>query len=319
MATTAQLTRFLAVLAALALVLLGATTVSTPSARAADGFAAHGSARQVYVTGLPAGASATLVDGQGATVRTQQANPLGGVLFRDVAPGEGYRVREDGTGTSRSRSRSTPRTPRRGTRASTTSRSRATATATSPPATARSSRSPCTRRPSRRPRRTPRGLPRPQRPGLHAAVPDADRVLGLRLRQPRRPDQRHRGAREPDGLRGRRRQHARHRLLGRRLRLLRAAAEPRRLRRHRDDRQPAVGQGPQGRDDGHLLRRHQPAVHRAAPAAVASRRSHRCRCSTPPRRRSTRAASSTPASPSRGPRSASSEAQPAGTGATGQP
>ena len=42
-------------------------------------------------------------------------------------------------------------------------------------------------------------------------------------------------------LRGRRRQHARHRLLGRRLRLLRAAAGPRRLRRDRDRRPPALG------------------------------------------------------------------------------
>jgi len=56
-ATVAQRTRFLAVLAALVLVLVGITTVATPSARAADGFTAHGSARQVYVTGLPAGAS----------------------------------------------------------------------------------------------------------------------------------------------------------------------------------------------------------------------------------------------------------------------
>ncbi|HET7194131.1 MAG TPA: CocE/NonD family hydrolase [Nocardioides sp.] len=100
MATFALRTRFLAVLAALSLVLLGASTVATPTARAADGFSAHGSARQVYVVGLPPGASATLVDGQGASVRTQQANSLGGVLFREVAPGDGYQVREDSTGTT---------------------------------------------------------------------------------------------------------------------------------------------------------------------------------------------------------------------------
>jgi uncharacterized protein len=97
-ATSALRTRFLAVLAALSLVILGASTVATPSARAADGFTAHGSARQVYVVGLPAGASATLVDGLGQTVSTQQANSLGGVLFREVAPGSGYQVREDSTG-----------------------------------------------------------------------------------------------------------------------------------------------------------------------------------------------------------------------------
>ena len=92
---------------------------------------------------------------------------------------------------------------------------------------------------------------------------DADRVLGLRLRQPGRAAERHRDPRQPDGLHGRRREHARHRLLGRRVRLLRAAAEPRRLRRDRDDRPPAVGAAQQGRDDGHLLRRDQPALHRA--------------------------------------------------------
>ena len=39
----------------------------------------------------------------------------------------------------------------------------------------------------------------------------------------------------------------------------------------RDDRAPAVGRAPQGRDDGHLLRRHQPAVHRAAAPAEPGR------------------------------------------------
>ena len=189
---------------------------------------------------------------------------------------------------------------------STTSRSRRRATGTSPPGTGRSSPSTCTCRRARRASPGfPPGTPHPQRPRVRAAVPDADRVLGLRLRQPGRTEERHRGAREPHGLRGRRREHARHRLLGRRVRLLRAAAEPRRLRRDRDDRPPTVGEEPQGRDDGHLLRRDQPAVHRRAPPAVASRRSRRCRSSTPRRRRSTRAASSTPASRSPGPRSAS--------------
>ena len=115
-------------------------------------------------------------------------------------------------------------------------------------------------------------LPDPADPGcadaeLHAAVPDADRVLGLRVCEPGRPGKRHRGARQPDGLRRRRREHARHRLLGRRVRLLRTAAEPRRLRRDRDDRQPAVGARAQGRYVRHLLRRHQPAVHGAAAPA----------------------------------------------------
>jgi len=88
--------RFL--LAALAIALLGATTLAAPSARGEGDVTARGSARQVYVTGLPAGAGATLVDGQGQTVATRTADSLGGLLFRDVTPGEGYRVREDATG-----------------------------------------------------------------------------------------------------------------------------------------------------------------------------------------------------------------------------
>ena len=60
----------MALLAALSLVLLGATAVATPSARADDAFTAHGSARQVYVVGLPDGASATLLDGSGQAVAT---------------------------------------------------------------------------------------------------------------------------------------------------------------------------------------------------------------------------------------------------------
>jgi predicted acyl esterase len=90
--------RIFALLAALSLLLLGAVTTVLPTARANDGFTAHGSARQVYVVGLPAGASATLLDGAGQAVSTEQADSLGGLLFRDVAPGTGYQVREDSTG-----------------------------------------------------------------------------------------------------------------------------------------------------------------------------------------------------------------------------
>ncbi|HET7682967.1 MAG TPA: CocE/NonD family hydrolase [Marmoricola sp.] len=90
--------RIPALLAVLAAVVLAATTLSPPVARAAGTFSAHGSARQVYATGLPAGASATLLDGQGQVVATRQATSLGGVLFRDVDPGTGYEVREDATG-----------------------------------------------------------------------------------------------------------------------------------------------------------------------------------------------------------------------------
>ena len=45
----------------------------------------------------------------------------------------------------------------------------------------------------------------------------------------------------------------------------------------RDGRPPALGRAQQGRDDGHLLRRHQPALHRPDPAAGAWPRSRRSR------------------------------------------
>ena len=132
-----------------------------------------------------------------------------------------------------------------------------------------------TRRPTSR---TSRGSTSRHIPASDSApAPDPDRVLGLRLRQPGRAAERDRGPRQPDGLHGCRRQHARHRVLGRSVRLLRAAAEPRRLRRHRDGRPPAVGRPPQGRHARHLLRRHQPALHRARLSRRASPRSRRCR------------------------------------------
>ena len=45
----------------------------------------------------------------------------------------------------------------------------------------------------------------------------------------------------------------------------------------RDRRAPAVGRAQQGRDDGHLLRRHQPALHRRRPSRRAWPRSRRSR------------------------------------------
>src|SRR3954449_2075852 len=59
----------------------------------ASAFDAHGSVNQVYVTGLSPGARTTLLDRRGRRVKTQRANPLGGLLFRDVRSGSRYRVR----------------------------------------------------------------------------------------------------------------------------------------------------------------------------------------------------------------------------------
>jgi predicted acyl esterase len=64
-----------------------------PTAAGAATFDAHGSVEQVYATGLPPGAQVSLDDGEGREVATRNANDLGGALFREVAPGDGYRVR----------------------------------------------------------------------------------------------------------------------------------------------------------------------------------------------------------------------------------
>src|SRR3954465_2851145 len=75
-----------------------ALVVLVLAASSAEAFTAKGSAEQVYVTGLAAGARATLVNGAGKNVATRTANPLGGMLFRNVKPGNGYRVKAaDGT------------------------------------------------------------------------------------------------------------------------------------------------------------------------------------------------------------------------------
>jgi predicted acyl esterase len=70
---------------------------SSPSASAAS-FSAHGSAEQVYVTGLAPGASASLLTSTGGTLYTQNADSLGGLLFRNVPAGKGYRVQLNPSG-----------------------------------------------------------------------------------------------------------------------------------------------------------------------------------------------------------------------------
>jgi predicted acyl esterase len=47
----------------------------------------------VYATGLAPNAQASLLNSGGGTVATQNADAQGGLLFRNVAPGSGYRVR----------------------------------------------------------------------------------------------------------------------------------------------------------------------------------------------------------------------------------
>jgi predicted acyl esterase len=67
-------------------------SLAIPGGAAAASFEAHGSVEQVYATGLPPGAQVSLYDGEGGEVATRSANQLGGALFRNVAPGSGYRV-----------------------------------------------------------------------------------------------------------------------------------------------------------------------------------------------------------------------------------
>jgi uncharacterized protein len=79
------------------LAVLAGTLALLAAPASASAFSAHGSVEQVYATGLAGGARTTLLDRRGKTVATRQADPQGGVLFRDVKPATGYKLR-DATG-----------------------------------------------------------------------------------------------------------------------------------------------------------------------------------------------------------------------------
>ena len=86
-----------ALTAALALVAL-----LPASASAANGLAVHGSVNQVYVTGAQPGTSLRLINRKGKKVSTKPVGSLGGVVFRRVPAGKGYRVRAaDGSKSAR--------------------------------------------------------------------------------------------------------------------------------------------------------------------------------------------------------------------------
>src|SRR3954447_3245215 len=72
--------------------------VATNASAATPGFQAAGSAKQVYVTGLAPNSTASLINAAGTTLYTQKADALGGLLFRNVPPGTGYRVRRSADG-----------------------------------------------------------------------------------------------------------------------------------------------------------------------------------------------------------------------------
>jgi uncharacterized protein len=67
------------------------------AAPAASDLNVHGSVGQVYVTGADPGEPLKLLDRRGKRVRADEAGALGGLVFRKVQPGKGYRVR-DGAG-----------------------------------------------------------------------------------------------------------------------------------------------------------------------------------------------------------------------------
>jgi predicted acyl esterase len=66
----------------------------------AAAYTARGSVEQVYVTAAAPGTQLSLLNSAGTTVATQKVNSLGGLLFRNVTPGSGYRVRPAAGGTA---------------------------------------------------------------------------------------------------------------------------------------------------------------------------------------------------------------------------
>jgi len=88
-------------LAAASTVLLAITFGSAAAADAAKvRFDAAGSVEQVSVTEADPGGQVRLLDARGATVATRTVNELGGALFRDVAPGDGYHVHQVSDGST---------------------------------------------------------------------------------------------------------------------------------------------------------------------------------------------------------------------------
>jgi predicted acyl esterase len=81
-----------------ALLVVGPLTATSAGALT-PAFDAVGSSQQVYVTGLAPSAQMSLIASGGQTLSTQNADSLGGLLFRNVPPGKGYRVLLNSDGT----------------------------------------------------------------------------------------------------------------------------------------------------------------------------------------------------------------------------
>jgi predicted acyl esterase len=78
-----------------AMALALALTAGAAQAKA-GGLLAHGSVQQIYATGLTPRATVSLLDKRGHRVAIQKADSLGGIVFRNLAPGSGYRLRAGG-------------------------------------------------------------------------------------------------------------------------------------------------------------------------------------------------------------------------------
>lgn len=79
-------------------VIVAALALALPGV--AQAFEARGSVEQAYATGVEPQAEASLLDRAGKPLKTKNATAEGGVLFRNVKPGEGYRIRVKGGETS---------------------------------------------------------------------------------------------------------------------------------------------------------------------------------------------------------------------------
>src|SRR6516165_3047310 len=73
--------------------LLAVVVLALPAPAFPAALSAHGSVQQVWVVGGSPGERLALSNARGRTVAVQAGGPLGGVIFRGVAPGRGYRVR----------------------------------------------------------------------------------------------------------------------------------------------------------------------------------------------------------------------------------
>jgi predicted acyl esterase len=71
--------------------------LSTAAAQAKTGrVVAHASVQQIYATGLAPRATVSVLNRRGHKVATQKADSLGGIVFRNLTPGGGYRLQTGG-------------------------------------------------------------------------------------------------------------------------------------------------------------------------------------------------------------------------------